>query len=210
MYARSNCSVSPATAEMAGSFIGIPVAFMEFWPGRVKRKREATIELLVKAMQRVAWRSVAENRLARAKQPVFPAWRLVPPRRVFAGLTAQSSLPWRDRSGCEQGLYFCRSKHNYLAPYLRLGGTFSDFPCAFSRVSLRNHFPAVTAQLLRARSRRTKRRETLRLTMWTTGHANVQCGEEIRARPFQLTVFRDSIRRGSRTGNNDVLGTSRR
>jgi hypothetical protein len=46
--------------------------------------------------------------------------------------------------------------------------------------------------------------------MWTTGQANVQCGEEIRARPFQLTVFRDSIRRGSRTGNNEVLGTSRR
>jgi len=209
--------VSPATAEIAGSFNGISVAFMEFWPGREKRRRRAIADLRVKgtrfvlkAMQRAVQHQVSENRLARAKQPALRAWRLVPPRRVFAGLTAQSSLPWRDRSGCEQGLYFCRSKHNYLAPYLRLGGTFSDFPCAFSRVSLRNHFPAVTAQLLRARSRRTKRRETLRLTMWTTGHANVQCGEEIRARPFQLTVFRDSIRRGSRTGNNEVLGTSRR
>src|SRR5881296_3373971 len=210
MYARSNCSVSPATAEMAGSFSGIPVAFMEFWPGRVKRKREATIELRVKAMQRVAWRSVAENRLARAKQPAFPAWRLVPPRRVFAGLTAQSSLPWRDRLGCEQRPYSCRSKRKYSAPYLRLRATFSDFPCVSSRVSLRNHFPAVTVQLLRARSRRTMRREALRLTMWTTGQANVQCGEEILARPFKLTVFRDSIRRGSRTGNSEVLGTSRR
>src|SRR5437870_6324528 len=210
MYARSNCSVSPATAEIAGSFNGISVAFMEFWPGRVKRKREATIELRVKAMQRVASRSVAENRLARAKQPAFPAWRLVPPRRVFAALTVQSSLPWRDRSGCEQGLYFCRSKHNYSAPYQRLRGTFSDFPCAFSRVSLRNYFPAVTVQLLRARSRRTMRREALPLTTWTTGRANVRCGEEIRARPCQLTVFRDSIRRGSRTGNSEVLGTSRR
>jgi hypothetical protein len=176
----------------------------------VKREREATIELRVKAMQRVAWRSVAENRLARAKQPAFPAWRLDPPLRVFAGLIAQSSVPWRDRSGCEQGLYFCQSKHKYSAPYLRLRGTFSDFPYAFSRVSLRNHFPAVTVQLLRARLCRTKRREALRLTMWTTGRANVRRGEEIRARPCQLTVFRDSIRRGSRTGNNEVLGTSRR
>jgi hypothetical protein len=46
---------------------------MEFCLERVKREREATIELRVKAMQRVAWRSVAENRLARAKQPAFPA-----------------------------------------------------------------------------------------------------------------------------------------
>src|SRR2546428_7859560 len=106
MYSRSNWPVSPATAEIAGSFIGIPVAFMEFWPGRGKRKREATIELLVKAMQRVAWRSVAENRLARAKQPGFPAGGLVPPRRGFAGATGALSPSRRRRSGCGPRLAF--------------------------------------------------------------------------------------------------------
>ena len=41
MYARSNCSVSPATAETAGSFNGIPVAmaFMDSWLGSQKRLR---------------------------------------------------------------------------------------------------------------------------------------------------------------------------
>src|SRR2546427_2616762 len=100
MYARSNCSVSPATAEIAGSFNGIPVAFMEFWPGRVKRKREATLELRVKAMQRVEWRAGAEDRLARAKQPAFPAWGLDPPQRGFPGSNAELSIPRRDRLGC--------------------------------------------------------------------------------------------------------------
>jgi len=37
MYARSNCSVSPATAETAGSFKGIPVAFMGFSRARAKQ-----------------------------------------------------------------------------------------------------------------------------------------------------------------------------
>src|SRR4029077_6309979 len=37
MYARSNCSVAPAAAETDGSFSGIPVAFMESWPGQEKR-----------------------------------------------------------------------------------------------------------------------------------------------------------------------------
>src|SRR5207253_9730198 len=59
MYARSNCSVSPATAEIAGSFKGIPVGFMDSWMARVKRGQpmlpaslaKASGELVLQAMQ---------------------------------------------------------------------------------------------------------------------------------------------------------------
>src|SRR6266481_1908802 len=83
-------------------------------------------------------------------------------------------------------------------------------PICPSPASLRNHFHAAWAQSRRARLRRTMRREGLPPTTWIVERANVQSGGETRDRPFQLTVCRDSIRRGSRTGNSEVLGTSRR
>src|SRR5213076_1140738 len=102
MYARSNCSVSPAAAETAGSFSGIPVAFMESWPARAKRLRmelrappaKAMRHLVVKATQRAlkanqlaARRQVSENRPAQAN-PVrlslaLAVWRSDLPLRAF-------------------------------------------------------------------------------------------------------------------------------
>jgi hypothetical protein len=64
------------------------VAFTEFWLGRVKRKREVMIALGVKAMQRVAWRPVAETRRARAKM----ASQLAEPRQVSAKRSEQAKL----------------------------------------------------------------------------------------------------------------------
>ena len=81
MYARSNCSVAPAAAETAGSFNGIPVAFMGLKSGRVKLVQtllvawpvKATTELVLKARQRfeLAKRMQQEQPL-KASQPAGP------------------------------------------------------------------------------------------------------------------------------------------
>ena len=82
MYARSNCSVAPAAAETDGSFSGIPVAFMESWPGQEKRAQmvqtaplaEATRELVLKARQRfeLAAKRTQQEQALMASQPIGP------------------------------------------------------------------------------------------------------------------------------------------
>src|SRR5437667_8490171 len=138
MNARSNCSASPAAAERDGCFRGIPVAFMELWlaPVRefpvviVKLAAEAKPKVVRKAMatrltrltwgevaqQSVAERSAEANRPAQVKRELLmaeaPASRLDPPRRAFAAPVWPSSIPSRDRLGCEQRLCSCQSSRN--------------------------------------------------------------------------------------------------
>src|SRR5215472_9475534 len=64
MYARSNCSMSPAAAEMAGSFNGIPVAFMGFSLARAKRVRLVRTAPLVKATWELALKATQQARFA--------------------------------------------------------------------------------------------------------------------------------------------------
>jgi hypothetical protein len=80
---------------------------MEFWLAPVTEipvvidqlAAEARLALVPGAMQRVARRQVAENRLAQAKRerlgPAVPAWQSDRPALVFAAPAGQSSIPWR-------------------------------------------------------------------------------------------------------------------
>ena len=90
MYARSNCSVSPAAAEAAGSFSGISVVFIQLarskcrvfmasWLVREKQAPAVIVELLAKATRRpktADWRPP----LLVAKQPARATLR----RALFA------------------------------------------------------------------------------------------------------------------------------
>jgi hypothetical protein len=60
---------------------------MDFWLERVKRQREAMIELRVKLMQRVGWRPVAENRppqMKRLRAEMFEQTPEIARRRLAA------------------------------------------------------------------------------------------------------------------------------
>src|SRR5215471_4311516 len=120
MYARSNCSVSPATTEIAGPFNGIPAAFMESSLEPVEQERETMIEPLVKAKHRVVWRPASQLAQAKQLESAIRAWRSDPRRWVFAAPTVPLSVPLRDRSECGQLSYFCRSKRTCSMLSLRL------------------------------------------------------------------------------------------
>src|SRR5436190_22818451 len=96
MYARSNCSVAPAAAEMDGSFKGIPVAFMDFARAqvkleRVKRPRVAMSVPRVKAMQQAEWpaQPTRQERAPKARQSVAP-------RQGLESRQEQVESPWRE------------------------------------------------------------------------------------------------------------------
>jgi hypothetical protein len=89
MYARSNCSVSPATAETAGSFKGIPVAFMEFAQVQVMRERVTMSAPAAIVAQAVPECVLKVKRLAELvaqrtpREPLPKASRPVEPQRVL-------------------------------------------------------------------------------------------------------------------------------
>jgi len=102
MYARSNCSVSPAAAETAGSISGIPVAFMESWPARAKRLRmelrappaKAMRHLVVKVTQQFDLLAKPRQRfelLVKAMQRALKANQLAARRQVSENRPAQAN-----------------------------------------------------------------------------------------------------------------------
>ncbi len=177
-------------------------------------------EPVPRARQPAARRPAAELRPAQAKPEPdsakrlagfeAPAWRLDRLGLAFAAPARQLSIPSRARLGCEQLLCSYRSSRKWSEPLPPPRVKFSDSPCVFLPGFVRNRFHAVRDQSQRARSHRKARKEARSQTMWTTASASEQPDEEIRCRPFQLTRFKDSIRRGSRTGKSELLGTSRK
>ncbi len=187
---------------------------MEFWLGPVTERR-VLVSLAPKARQRVALRPIAENRpeqarLGRDSQEQLLALRLDQPALAFAAPVRRRSIPWRARLGCERRLCSYRSSRKWSEPLPPPRVKFSNFPCVFLPGSLRNHFHAARAQSRRARSHRKARKEARSQTTWIMAPVSGQPGEEIRCRPFQFVNSKDSIKRGSRTGKSEVLGTSRR
>ncbi len=171
------------------------------------------------AMQPVVRRPVAENHPALAKlarDSPEKRWSAVPARRsdrpglAFVAPVRRLSISWRAQLGCERHLCSYRSSRKWPEPLPLLRVKFSNYSRVFGRAFLRNRFRAARDQSLRARVHRKARKEARSQTTWTMGPASGQPDEEIRCRPFQLTNFKDSIKRGSRTGKREVMATTRR
>src|SRR5882724_3716418 len=124
MYARSNCSVSPATAETAGSFNGIPVAvaFMDSWRGSRKQLRLEVTAPPPKGTQQFGSEVIRWDRMLTAsqrplyhqvlKRPVLvklrdslrpratlapeEAWQSDPLQQAFSARDLSRSAPSRD------------------------------------------------------------------------------------------------------------------
>ncbi len=195
---------------------------MEFWLAPVTEipavivelAAKARPELALKAMQPVARRSVAENLPERDLPvrlgPEVLARRLARPARVFVAPVLQRPIPSRAQLGRGRSLYSYRSNHRWSAPSRPPRAQSSKARRVFSPASLRSRFRAARGRSRRGRLCRKAQREARPLATWTKERANGQPGEEIRCRPFQLTNFKDSIKRGSRTGKSDALATTRR
>ena len=170
----------------------------------VELREKATPELVRQATQQ------AQRAMLRRALLALPEWQSDQPERVSFGPARQLLLRSRDRSESEQPLWSYRPMHTLSAPFDFLRATPLTVPCAFAHAFVRNRFHAAKARSPRARSGQTERKDKRYPAMWKMALVRRQCCELIRCRPFQLTVVRDSIRRGSRTGNSEVLGTSRR
>jgi hypothetical protein len=165
----------------------------------------------------VVQRSPAVRRQERLKQqvrsaqrpaPEVRAWRLARLALVFAARVAQPLIPWRVQLGYVPRLCSCRSNRRWLKPWRLHRAWFSKFPRVSSPASPHNRFHAARVQSRPARSLRKARKGARFRATWTTARANTQPGEEIPAQPFQFVNFRDSIKRGSRIGKSEVLGTT--
>jgi hypothetical protein len=170
-------------------------------------------EPVPRARQLVGRRLAAQLRPAQAKQRAgleAPARRLDRLGLAFAAPARQRSTPLPARLGCERSLCSYRSSRNWSEPLPPPRARFSKARRVFLTYFPRNRFPAARDQSQRAQSHRKARKEARSQTTWTTGPVSGQPGEEIQCRPFQLTKFKDSIRRGSRTGKREVRGTIRR
>ena len=148
-----------------------------------------------------------QERLAERLAPEVRAWQLARPALVFAARVSQPLIPWHAQLGYVRRLCSCRSNRKWSEPWRLHRAWFSKFLRVSSPVSPRNRFHAARVQSRPARSRRKARKGERFQATWTTARANAQSGEEIPARPFQFVNLRDSIKRGSRIGNSEVLGT---
>jgi len=135
------------------------------------------------------------------------ASRLAP---VFSAPVQQRSIPSRAQLAHERHPCSCRSNRKWSELWWLRRAQSSKHPHVFLRAFLRNYFHAAPDQLSRARSSRKARKEARSRAMWTKERATGQLLEEIPRRPFQFVNFRDSIKRGSRMGKREVLGTTRK
>ena len=149
----------------------------------------------------------AQQRSPKQLQVEVRAWRLDQLVPVFFVPVRLLSIRSRDQSGHGRRPCSCRSSRRWLEPWWPHRASFSKHPRVFLRESLRNRFHAARAQSQRARLLRKARKGARSRAMWIRARANGQPGEEILARPFQLVNLRDSIKRGSRIGKSEVLGT---
>jgi hypothetical protein len=190
---------------------------MDFGMGWAKPVRLATIESLAKAtavlaqqpVPRVALHSLAEKpRQAQMSPAPVVRWDLLAP--AFASPNRQPSTPWRVVSGCEQRLWFCRSSHRSSTPCRPRRVTSLNFRRVFLPSFVRNRFHAASVRQLQARSRQKAQRGARFRTTPTMALERGQLDEVILRQPYQFTRFKDSMRRGSRTGKREVRGTIRR
>jgi len=145
--------------------------------------------------------------LPRHRAPLkLPAWQSAQPARVFCSPSLPPSIPSRARSTNVRCPCSCRSTHNRRAPLHRPREPVSIFPRAFLHASVRNCRFAGRDRARSGRLRRTAQtKERLRTRLRTAPEI-----ERVRSWPFQFTNFKDSTRRGSRTGKSDVLPTIRK
>jgi hypothetical protein len=170
------------------------------WPRAAEASQRA------KPTRRVAFRA-AQQRSSKQLWVEVPAWRLDQLVPVFFVPVRLLSIPLRAQSGHGRRPCSCRSSRTWLETWWPHRVSFSKHPRVFSRESLRNRFHAARAQSQRARLLRKARKGARSRAMWTRARANARPGEEIPARPFQFVNLRDSIKRGSRIGKSEVLGT---
>jgi len=158
----------------------------------------------------LAFRFFREKRSALAMQPLRrPAQRKRPvsqsdlPAPVFCLRDRRRSIPSHDRSAIARFLCFCRPTHNHSAPFHLDRAHLSIFSCDSQRAFFRKCRRAARDRRSPQRSRRRGQTTRQRRTMSRTACAI----EVVRFRPFQFTSFKDSTRRGSRTGKSDVFPT---
>ena len=132
--------------------------------------------------------------------------QLVQLARAFSCPNPRLSIPSSARLANAPCLCSCRSTHNRRAPLRRPHEPVSIFPRAFSLASLRN---CRSAARDRSRPKQLRRKEQTRGRSRTRLRTGPEI-ERVRSWPFQFTNFKDSTRRGSRTGKSDVLPTIRK
>ena len=102
MYARSNCSVSPATAETAGSFKGIPVAFMGFSRARAKQLQPERFAPLGRARLAFELRATQQPDSRAQRSPRVRSWTASQP--VVSRQLSENLLEQEKREPVEPAL----------------------------------------------------------------------------------------------------------
>src|SRR5438270_11936528 len=198
----------PETRRCQAAFSAEPVADLR--PRLVDRALR-NFDLRLKLV--LEFRSVVPKRREQATRwPLRRALRrlrapqLVQLARAFSCPNPRLSIPSRARLANAPCPCSCRSTHNRRAPLHRPREPVSIFPRAFLHASVRNCRFAGRDRARSGRLRRTAQtKERLRTRLRTAPEI-----ERVRSWPFQFTNFKDSTRRGSRTGKSDVLPTIRK
>ena len=160
-----------------------------------------------------AFRLLAAKRTAQAMPRLHPpAQQMIPapqsgmPARVSCSPDRQPLIPSRDQLAIAPCLCFCRPRRNWSAPW----PLHRARPLVFSRAPppacVRKHRRAVPG---RSRPRQLRRKVQTRGRRQPTSKT-ARAIEIVRYWPFQFTNFKDSTRRGSRTGKSEVLPTIRK
>ena len=160
-----------------------------------------------------AFRLLAAKRMARAMprlhplaQQMIPASRSRMPERVSCSPDRQPLIPSRDQLATAPCLCFCRPRRNWSASW----PLHRARPLVFSR----GPRPASVRKYRRVVPGRSRPRQ-LRQKAQTKGQRRprsktARAIEIVRYWPFQFTNFKDSTRRGSRTGKSEVFPTIRK
>ena len=160
-----------------------------------------------------AFRSLAAKEMARATRPLrlqgrqkIPALRPRRQARAFCWRDRRLSIPSRDRSAIARCLCFYRPKRNSS----ELSSPHRARPSVFSRAP-----PHGFVRKCRRAARGRSRQQPLRRKVQTKAQRRPTLKTApaigfVRDWPFQFTNFKDSARRGSRTGKSEVFPTMRK
>jgi len=159
----------------------------------------------VSAFHFVAERQSAQEspRQLRQEQRTLPVMQLDLPAPVFCLRDRRPLIPSHVRPAIAPCPCFCLPTRSLPAPLRRHRALSSVFPYDYQRAFFHKCRRAARDQRSPQRSRRREGTTTKRRTRSRTACAI----EVVRYRPFQFTSFKDSTRRGSRTGKSDVFPT---
>lgn len=148
----------------------------------------------------------------RTALPMFRAPQLqsVQPARVFWSPVRQRSIVSPVQSVFARSLCSCRSTRSSSALWRLHRANPSASSAGFGRVAVRRYRRAARGRLSQQRVRQTKPSIAPRRATSKTARAIALVVGFVRCRPFQFTSFKDSMSRGSRTGNSEVFPTMRR